>query len=87
MRAFQENIAPLNNAAKITKPMFIVQGMNDPRVPYTEAEQMVARIRANGGEVWYLAARDEGHGFRKKGNRDFQAAATVEFLKKTLLAP
>jgi len=85
MRAFQEQIAPLNNASKIIKPMFIIQGMNDPRVPASEAEQMVAKIRANGGEVWYLAAKDEGHGFRKKANRDFQAAATVLFLKQTLL--
>ena len=85
MRAFQEKIAPLNNASKITKPMFIIQGLNDPRVPASEAEQMVAKIRANGGEVWYLAAKDEGHGFRKKANRDFQAAATVLFLKRTLL--
>jgi len=85
MRAFMEEIAPLNNAGKITKPMFIVQGLNDPRVPASEAEQMVTKIRANGGEVWYLAAKDEGHGFRKKGNRDYQSAATVLFLKKTLL--
>ncbi len=85
MRAFQEKIAPLNNASKITKPMFIIQGLNDPRVPASEAEQMVAKIRANGGEVWYLAAKDEGHGFRKKANRDFQSAATVLFLKRTLI--
>ncbi len=85
MRAFMETTAPLNNAAKITKPMFIIQGLNDPRVPASEAEQMVAKIRANGGEVWYLAAKDEGHGFRKKANRDFQATATVLFLRRTLL--
>jgi dipeptidyl aminopeptidase/acylaminoacyl peptidase len=85
MRAFMDRIAPLNNAAKITKPMFIIQGLNDPRVPASEAEQMVSKIRANGGEVWYLAAKDEGHGFRKKANRDFQAAATVLFLRRSLL--
>ena len=85
MRAFMEKTAPLNNAAKITKPMFIIQGLNDPRVPASEAEQMVAKIRANGGDVWFLMAKDEGHGFRKKANRDFQAAATVLFLKRTLL--
>lgn len=85
MRAFMEQIAPFNNAAKISKPMFIIQGLNDPRVPASEAEQMLAKIRANGGEVWFLMAKDEGHGFRKKANRDFQAAATVLFLKRTLL--
>lgn len=86
MRAYMEEIAPLNNAQKITKPMFVVQGLNDPRVPASEAEQMVAKIRANGGAVWYLAAKDEGHGFRKKSNRDYQTAATVLFLRQTLLA-
>ncbi len=85
MRAFMEQTAPLNNAAKITQPMFIIQGLNDPRVPASEAEQMVSKIRTNGGEVWYLAAKDEGHGFRKKANRDFQAAATVLFIRRTLL--
>ena len=85
MRAFMEAIAPLNNARKITKPMFVIQGLNDPRVPASEAEQIVAKIRANGGDVWYLLANDEGHGFRKKANRDYQTAATVLFLKKTLL--
>lgn len=87
MRAFMEKTAPLNNAAKITKPMFIIQGLNDPRVPASEAEQMVTKIRGNGGEVWYLAAKDEGHGFRKKANRDFQNAATVLFIRRTLLGP
>ena len=59
-------ISPLTNAAKITKPIFIVQGRNDPRVPYTEAEQMVAAIKKNGGPVWYLLAKDEGHGFTQE---------------------
>jgi dipeptidyl aminopeptidase/acylaminoacyl peptidase len=86
MAAFFEKIAPLNNAAKITKPMFIIQGLNDPRVPTSEAEQMVQKIRSNGGDVWYLLAKDEGHGFRKKSNRDLQAAYTVQFVQKTLLA-
>ena len=54
MREFLQRISPLNNVGKISKPMLIVQGQNDPRVPVTESEQMVAKIRANGGEVWYL---------------------------------
>jgi dipeptidyl aminopeptidase/acylaminoacyl peptidase len=85
MRAVFERISPLNNAARITIPMFIVQGANDPRVPRSEAIQMVERIRANGGPVWYLEARDEGHGFRKKGNADFQFYATVMFIREHLL--
>lgn len=85
IRAFMERTAPLNNAAKITKPMFVVQGKNDPRVPVTEAEQMVAAIRKNGGPVWYLLAKDEGHGFSKKKNADFQFLATLEFVRSFLL--
>jgi len=85
MYAFLENISPLNNASKITKPMFIVQGGNDPRVPRTEAEQMANKIKSNGGTVWYLEAKDEGHGFRKKTNADFQRMATILFIKNYLL--
>lgn len=85
MYAFLEKISPLNNAHKITKPMFIVQGGNDPRVPRTEAEQMAQKIKSNGGNVWYLEAKDEGHGFRKKNNADFQRYATILFMQKYLL--
>ena len=85
MAAFFEKMAPLNNAQKITKPMFIVQGKNDPRVPYTEAQQMVEKIKANGGVVWFLMANDEGHGFQKKNNQDFLFYATIEFVKQYLL--
>jgi dipeptidyl aminopeptidase/acylaminoacyl peptidase len=62
-----------------------VQGKNDPRVPFTEAEQMVARARANQTPVWYLRAENEGHGFARKENADFQFYATVLFLQTTLL--
>jgi len=85
MFQFQETIAPLNNAGKITKPLFVIQGGNDPRVPRTESEQMVARVTQNGSPVWYLLAKDEGHGFRKKGNVDFQFYATVMFARRYLL--
>jgi dipeptidyl aminopeptidase/acylaminoacyl peptidase len=82
---FFERTAPLNNAARITKPLFVVQGGNDPRVPRTESEQMVARVRKNGTPVWYLMARDEGHGFAKKANQDFQFYATVMFIRRHVL--
>ena len=85
MRAFQEKIAPLNNAASIKVPLFVVQGKNDPRVPYTEAEQMVAAVRKNGVPAWYLLADNEGHGFQRKANADFQFFATVKFLEDILL--
>ena len=85
MREFHERIAPLNNAAAIQKPLFVVQGKNDPRVPYTEAEQMVTAVRKNGVPVWYLLADNEGHGFRRKANADYEFYATVKFLETTLL--
>jgi len=85
MREFLLKISPANNADKITKPLFVVQGLNDPRVPVTESEQMVAQIRKNGGSVWYLMAKDEGHGFRKKSNRDYYACAVMLFLEEFLL--
>lgn len=85
MRDFLKRIAPANNAAKITKPLFVVQGINDPRVPASESVQMVATVRKNGAPVWYLAAKDEGHGFRKKSNRDFLTYARTLFMKEYLL--
>ena len=83
--AYFESIAPLNHSDKIKKPLFIVQGGNDPRVPYTESIQMKDKIKQNGGTVWFLMAKDEGHGFRKKNNQDFQFYATIEFIKTFLL--
>lgn len=84
MRALLEKISPTANATKITRPMFIVQGANDPRVPASESEQMVKTIRRNGGEVWFLLAKDEGHGFKKKSNRDAYTNATAVFLERVL---
>jgi dipeptidyl aminopeptidase/acylaminoacyl peptidase len=84
MRAYLQRISPLTNAARINKPLLIVQGLNDPRVPANESQQMVAKIRGRGGEVWYLAAKDEGHGFKKKSNRDFYQKTIVTFLERQL---
>jgi dipeptidyl aminopeptidase/acylaminoacyl peptidase len=85
MREFMLRTAPLNNAKNITKPIFIVAGGNDPRVPVNEAEQMVRTVRENRTPVWYLMAKDEGHGFAKKKNQDFQFYATVMFAREYLL--
>jgi dipeptidyl aminopeptidase/acylaminoacyl peptidase len=85
MRDHLERISPLNNVARMRVPLFVVQGKNDPRVPLTEAEQMVAALRKQGGTCWYLMARDEGHGFAKKRNADFQFVSTILFLKEHLL--
>ncbi len=80
MRAFLNRISPLNNASSIRRPLLVVQGLNDPRVPPSESQQMVWRVRSNGGEAWYLAAKDEGHGFRKKSNRDAYLETVAQFL-------
>jgi dipeptidyl aminopeptidase/acylaminoacyl peptidase len=85
MREFLERIAPMNNVEKIKKPMLVIAGKNDPRVPVSEDDQMVAALKKQGTPVWYLMAKDEGHGFQKKINQDFQFYATVEFLQKYLL--
>jgi dipeptidyl aminopeptidase/acylaminoacyl peptidase len=85
MRAFLESIAPMNHVNAITKPMMVVAGANDPRVPKSEADQMVAALQKQGTTVWYLAAKDEGHGFAKKKNADFQFYTTVLFMQKYLL--
>ena len=85
MRKFLLQIAPLNHSDKIRKPLFIIQGANDPRVPLSEAEQMRDTLKKGGIPVWYLVAKDEGHGFAKKSNRDFQFNATVLFIKEFLL--
>jgi dipeptidyl aminopeptidase/acylaminoacyl peptidase len=85
MREFLNRIAPMTNAKKITKPLFIVQGGNDPRVPLSESDQMVQTVRRNGTPVWYLMAKDEGHGFHKKQNEDFLLYSTILFVQQYLL--
>jgi dipeptidyl aminopeptidase/acylaminoacyl peptidase len=86
MRAFLQSISPTTNAARIRDPLFVVQGRNDPRVPVAEAEQIVATVRAQGGLAWYLLANDEGHGFRRKSNRDALNNAITLFFQ-TYLVP
>jgi dipeptidyl aminopeptidase/acylaminoacyl peptidase len=80
MRAYLRRISPLTNADRISKPLLVVHGKNDPRVPLSEAEQIVARLRSRGGDVWYLQAKDEGHGFRKKQNRDAYYRTFAQFI-------
>ena len=85
MRAFLESISPLNRAGEIATPLLVSQGLNDPRVPASESEQLVAALRGRDVPVWYVLARNEGHGFRKKDNRDYLAAATAMFLEEHLI--
>jgi len=77
-------ISPSNNADRITAPLFIIQGANDPRVPASEAEQILAAVREAGGDPWFLMAMDEGHGFRKQSNVEFQRETETLFLNEIL---
>jgi dipeptidyl aminopeptidase/acylaminoacyl peptidase len=85
IREYLEKIAPMNHASDIRKPLFVIQGKNDPRVPASESEQIVQTVKKNGTPVWYLMAKDEGHGFAKKKNVDFQFYATILFMQEYLL--
>jgi dipeptidyl aminopeptidase/acylaminoacyl peptidase len=85
MREHLQNISPLNHVDKINIPMLVIQGQNDPRVPVTEAIQMVDALRAQGQPVWYMNALNEGHGFRKKENRDVQQQAMMMFFEEYLV--
>ena len=84
MRKILQEISPLNRTDRISKPILVIQGKNDPRVPVSESEQLVQAIRKNGGSVWYIMAKDEGHGFKKKVNRDFYYNAVSLFFQKHL---
>ena len=85
MKAVFEKISPLNNAEKIRSALLVVHGRNDPRVPFHEAEQIAAKVRSGGRSVWTVFANNEGHGFAKKDNSDFQRAVEVMFLKTHLM--
>jgi len=85
MHEFLEKIAPMNNIEKIKKPMLVIAGKNDPRVPVSESQQIADALKKQGTPVWLMIASDEGHGYRKKPNQDFQFYATVGFLQEYLL--
>jgi dipeptidyl aminopeptidase/acylaminoacyl peptidase len=80
--AFPDHISPLTNVGRINKPLLVVAGLNDPRVPAAESDQLVWQVRSGGREVWYLTARDEGHGFRRKTDRDAYFETAAMFLQK-----
>jgi dipeptidyl aminopeptidase/acylaminoacyl peptidase len=87
MREHLKTISPLRNAAKIKRPMFIIHGANDPRVPVSEAEQMLRAFKRSGVETWLMIAKDEGLGFAKKANQEAQREAETLFLRKVLNLP
>jgi len=81
MRAFLRRISPLTNADRISRPLLVVQGKNDPTVSLSESDQMVNRLRSHGGQVWFLEATDEGPDFFKQENRLAYYEAFAMFLK------
>ena len=85
-RQYMNELAPMALVQNITKPMFMIHGENDPRVPVSEARQMVDAARANKAPVWLLLGKNEGHGFARKSNLDFQFYATIQFVRQYLLA-
>ena len=84
-RSKLEEISPLIRASEINIPLMVVTGANDPRVPASEADQIIAAVRANDRPAWHLLAENEGHGFRKKANGDYQFWASLIFWQKYLL--
>ncbi len=84
MQAFFRQTDPLNNAGNIHSALLVAHGRNDPRVPFSEAEQIVAKVRSNGNTVWTIYADNEGHGFQKKANRDYLNDVIAVFLKRNL---
>jgi dipeptidyl aminopeptidase/acylaminoacyl peptidase len=85
MRTFLETISPARHSAKINRPLLVAQGANDPRVPLSESDQIVAAVEKNGAPIWYVVGKDEGHGFQKKANADYMRAVMVEFMRQHLL--
>jgi dienelactone hydrolase len=85
MRAFLESIAPVRHAGAIRKPLLVAAGANDPRVPVSESEQIATAVEANHVPVWYVVAKDEGHGFQKKANADYLRTVSIVFLETYLL--
>lgn len=85
-RARLIEISPMTRVNEINIPLMVVTGGNDPRVPASEADQMIAAVRANGRSAWHLLGQDEGHGFAKKVNQDYQFWASLLFWRETLLS-
>lgn len=83
-RGLLESISPIHKAERIKAPLMVIHGANDPRVPVDEAEQIVERVRGNGGVVEYLRYEDEGHGLAKLQNRLDAYPRIAEFLDKYL---
>src|SRR4029078_11412280 len=79
MNAFLEKISPTTNGKRIAHPLFVAAGANNPRVPASEGQQIANTVRGNGGDVWFLEYKDEGHGLRKKASVGYFRARTMVF--------
>ena len=84
-RAKLLGISPLTSVDRLSIPLMVVTGGNDPRVPKSEADQMVAAVRAKGRTAWHLVGMNEGHGFGKKENQDYQFWTELQFWQQNLL--
>ena len=84
MRAVFDRISPLNNLHRVNRPLFVIHGFNDPRVPISEAEQVLAAVRRNGGDPWLMIAMNEGHGFARRENQEAQREAETLFFRRVL---
>jgi len=85
MRRFFAEISPARRMDQLRSALLLVHGGNDPRVPFSETLQIVERARSTGRPVWTVFADNEGHGFERRENIDYQQAAVAVFLRRFLL--
>ena len=83
-KAIMEEVSPALHVDKITKPLFVVQGANDPRVNINESDQIVSSMRARGVDVPYMVKYNEGHGFGHEENRIELYSSMMGFFAKHL---
>jgi len=83
-REFLESISPINHVDRMTAPLIVIHGANDPRVPLSEAEQLVAALTARGISVEFIVFDDEGHGIAKLKNKLVAYPAIAGFLDRVL---
>ncbi|MCW3789337.1 S9 family peptidase [Plebeiibacterium sediminum] len=83
-KKIMEEVSPALNAEKITKPLFVIQGANDPRVNINESDQIVSKLRERGYDVPYIVKYNEGHGFHHEDNRIELYQSMMGFFAKYL---
>jgi dipeptidyl aminopeptidase/acylaminoacyl peptidase len=85
--ALLDRLSPIHRVDRIRAPLFVIHGANDPRVPVSEAEQIVAALRARGRRVEYLRFENEGHGISRRENRVRAYGDLVRFFDEVLGRP